>query len=364
LISSQQRKRNVIVLSADHCGYCAINPAIFSDRLCGVAHVCQIYPNASYLLSKSVGKYLSVFDYGIRIYRPTLDFETDDPLRHTLYTKRSLDRMDLAEVQRSILLDAFSTSVSGALKYNSIPTFAQIRAANATAALGQMQARTGSQQIETLRAQLTAANAASAAAQANAETSLDMAIQEEEKRRQAEDERNQERARAMALAARVRLLEAGVPVDDAPALRPTEYDQVAAWVENQFAGRMKLLPRALRGLKEVSFGDVGLVCESLELLAREYVDGRRGNGEAWTRFNERIAQLGIVYSKSISDARAGEQGDEYFVRYRGRRCFLEWHLEKGTARSGASMRIYFFWDEEEEEVIIGSLPDHLDTRVT
>jgi hypothetical protein len=242
LIRGRYRKRNIIVLSADLYGYCAINPEIFSNRLCGVAHVCRIYPNASFLLSETVGKYLSVFDSGIRIYKPTSDFESDDPLRHTLYTKRLLERMDLNEVQRSILLDAFATSVSSALTHNSIPTFAQIRAANATAALGQMQANSGAQEIETLRAQLVAANAARAAAEANAETSFDLAIQEEQKREEAESERNQERARAMVLAARVRSLEAQAPVVETPVVRPTEYDQVPVWIENQFAGRMRLLP--------------------------------------------------------------------------------------------------------------------------
>jgi hypothetical protein len=162
----------------------------------------------------------------------------------------------------------------------------------------------------------------------------------------------------------VHALEAQSSVGDRPTVRPSEYDQVALWVEQQFAGRMQLLPRALRGLKTASFGDVGLVCDLLELLAREYVDGRRGDGDAWRRFNEKIAQLGIQYSKSISEARAGEQGDEYFVPYKGRKYFLEWHLKKGASRSGGSVRIYFFWDDEDGEVIIGFLPDHLHTRIT
>jgi hypothetical protein len=120
----------------------------------------------------------------------------------------------------------------------------------------------------------------------------------------------------------------------------------------------------LRGLREASFNDVGLVCEALELLAKEYVDGKRGSGEAWTRFTARLAELGLLYTRSISETRAGEEGDEYFVQYRGRRRFLEWHLKKGTSRSGGSLRIYFFWDDEDEEVIVGFLPGHLDTRIT
>jgi hypothetical protein len=161
-----------------------------------VAHVCRIYPNASFLLSKAVGKYLSVFDSGIRIYRPTSEFETDDPLRHTLYIRHSLERLDKNEVQRSILLDAFATSVSSSLKYNLIPSFAQVRAINADAAFREMLATAGAEKIETLKAQLNASHADCAALRVNAEELLDRAIELEEKLTQVEGERNQERARA------------------------------------------------------------------------------------------------------------------------------------------------------------------------
>jgi hypothetical protein len=51
LISNPRRKRNIIVLSADPYGHCAANPDVFSDRLCGIAHVIRIFPNAAYRLS-------------------------------------------------------------------------------------------------------------------------------------------------------------------------------------------------------------------------------------------------------------------------------------------------------------------------
>jgi hypothetical protein len=116
LIGSPRRKRNIIVLSADNSGHCAANPNVFSDRLCGIAHVVRIFPGAAYRLSDSIGKYLSVFDSGIRIYRPTNNFEADDPLRHTLYTKHALARLEQNRRYYSIISDAFANTVEGAIR--------------------------------------------------------------------------------------------------------------------------------------------------------------------------------------------------------------------------------------------------------
>jgi hypothetical protein len=48
------------------------------------------------------------------------------------------------------------------------------------------------------------------------------------------------------------------------------------------------------------------------------------------------------------------------VRHKGQREFLEWHLQKGTSRDPSrDLRIYFFWDEEDEEVIVGFLTNRI-----
>jgi hypothetical protein len=366
LMRNPRRTRNIIALSCDELGHCQINPAVFSDRLCGVAHVVRIFPEACFLLSDIVGRYLSVFDSGIRVYRPAAAMDDDDPLRHTLYTKLFLTHSDLSELQNTILKDAFAASASTNLQSRSIPTFVQIRSANARVKLAALQAG-GSKEIIALNAQLKAAENARLAAETQAREAFDLAASEEELRKRAEDERNQEKARSMVLAARIRALEAMVEAEmaaNAPAI-PANYGDIPTWVEEQFAGRMKLLPRALRGLAAATFNNVTLVSELLELLATEYVNGRRGDQAAWQRFEDGTKARGVEYTRSISSARAGEQGDEYLVPYWGGKHLLEWHLKRGTSRDPArDMRIYFFWDDEDEEVIIGYLPGHLNTRIT
>jgi hypothetical protein len=87
-------------------------------------------------------------------------------------------------------------------------------------------------------------------------------------------------------------------------------------------------------------------------------------GRSW-HLELTTGKISSGYRFGISGSRAGEQGDEYFVPYRGRKRFLEWHLKKGNSRDPRrDLRIYFFWDEEDEEIVLGYLTGHLDNRLT
>ena len=82
-------------------------------------------------------------------------------------------------------------------------------------------------------------------------------------------------------------------------------------------------------------------------------------------FQKSLESLNLECSPSIAKDRAGAHGDEYFVIHRGRKCLLENHIKKGTSREPRKcLRIYFFWDAEEQVVVVGSLPGHLDTQAT
>jgi hypothetical protein len=363
LINNKRRWRNVIVLSSDESGICKINPYILADRICAVGHVVRIFPDAAFRLSDTIGKFYSVFDNGIRVYRPTSRVEIDNPGTHPLFTRSQLDRFDLKRLQNTIALDTFRASVERNVVRQSVPTFAQVRAANATFRLTKAQ-EAGS----TVNEQLQAALAAKTAAEAQAQEALALAVQEEGARITAEEERNQEKARAAAIYARVQVLERqlkAAALEEEAEDDPTTYDEIAAWVEARFAGRMRLLSRALRGLKEAEFEDIGLVCALLRLLAISYVDSKRGVENAWQDFEDGLKQRNVDISKSISDNRAGQEGEEYYVKYKNQKQLLEWHLKKGTSRNVArSLRIYFFWDDEDAEVIVGYLPAHLDNRLT
>lgn len=365
LINNKRRARDIIVVSADQDGTCFINPAAFANRLSAIAHVVRIFPSASFSLSEKIGRYFSVFDNGVRIYRPTLGIEADEPYRHPLYTKRRLQTIDLKNARINIAREAFRTSVETGLRVNAVPSFALIRTESLRFKLSEFQeANADSVEISNIMRERDLALAAKVAAEAQAKEALDLAAQEDALRRQAEDEREQERARSMAMNARIRSLESRLQAPAAIIL-PTNFLEIPDWVDQSFAGRMTLHPRALRSLRAAQYHDVRLTCELLQFLAVSYVDSKRGDAEAWQAFEREIESRGVRLSRSISEERAGQEGDEYFLMRRGRKEFLEWHLKKGNSRDPVrDLRIYFIWDEIDQEIVLGWLPGHLNNRLS
>lgn len=107
-----------------------------------------------------------------------------------------------------------------------------------------------------------------------------------------------------------------------------------------------------------------LVYKSLLVLRDHYVPMRREGGfEKKQTFENACRELGLDEQPTFHGTRYGEKGETYFVRYGGRRVLLDRHLKKGTAHNDnrRCFRLYF---DEEQHVVVGWLPSHLDTRIT
>ena len=101
-------------------------------------------------------------------------------------------------------------------------------------------------------------------------------------------------------------------------------------------------------------------------MGREYYNMRTDGGDERTAaFNEKLSELGLENTRTGDETRLREQGDEFVVRYRGRRELLTWHLKNGNTRDPKRcFRLYYFWSDEDRQVIVGSLPGHLHTRAS
>ncbi len=195
-------------------------------------------------------------------------------------------------------------------------------------------------------------------------------------RRQLEDEvtywRGQTRAQAKAhraeraqLAAR-HLVELGRerPADEpaAPA-RAWKLGEIAEWAAEN-SDRIIILPRAIAATKKSDYHQPSHVFEALEVLAEVYPAVKAGalpRDELKRRCTEAFLDIGGSVDRSV----AGEAGDEYFIRWRGERRFLDQHLGRGNARDPRfSMRIYYTWDEIDGVVVVGWMPSHLTAGMT
>lgn len=84
-------------------------------------------------------------------------------------------------------------------------------------------------------------------------------------------------------------------------------------------------------------------------------------------FRDPLAQFSMNFSGSIDRSRAGQEGDVY-VNYPigiDQRAFLQFHAVRGNSREDRyCMRIYFFWDEDTNQIVVGWLPSHLRNRIS
>jgi hypothetical protein len=153
---------------------------------------------------------------------------------------------------------------------------------------------------------------------------------------------------------------------------PSELDGLEEWVSERHGGKVLLHPRAVNAAKKSKYADNHLIYRAIDLLAVEYWEMKttpsEGSKEYRQRLDARLQELGLELAASISLSRAGEEGDDYFVKYpvgTESNRMLDTHLKKGSDRDERfCLRIYFFWDEDSRKVVIGWLPSHLETRAT
>ena len=74
-------------------------------------------------------------------------------------------------------------------------------------------------------------------------------------------------------------------------------------------------------------------------------------------------------SLQLEDSATGDgvkfAADLYSVQYGGARRSLDRHLKGSDSRDRRyGFRLYFFWDDESQIVVVGWLPSHLDNRAS
>lgn len=167
---------------------------------------------------------------------------------------------------------------------------------------------------------------------------------------------------------RTRLTEKSEEDPDTSIKIPKTYEDLPDWVSENLVGRVVLHPRAIRAVREACYENVELVCRTLLLLANEYRNKELGYPDANEALDQQLEKLTVECTPSISLERAGQEGDTYFVQYpnhTANRRFLEKHIRKGTSREDRyCLRIYFFWDNDTRQVVVGWLPSHLENRLT
>lgn len=148
---------------------------------------------------------------------------------------------------------------------------------------------------------------------------------------------------------------------------PDNYKVMGEWVKEHLAGRLDLLPRAERAASKAEHTEVGMVYRALHPRQRApgFPDGH-GSGQGVPGCARPIRH-GLLRVHRQKPRRAGRRCLLRQLSHIGtdQRAFLQFHVVRGNSREDRyCMRIYYFWDEDTNQVVVGWLPSHFSNRIS
>lgn len=163
------------------------------------------------------------------------------------------------------------------------------------------------------------------------------------------------------LKARIASLEAQVGQGQGPRegasqpFTPQSWKDLPEWIDRALKGRLTMTPAARRMCRNPEFQDLAQVTRSLNWLATAQRT-RRINGGGSLR--DAPVENGLINAHCGSDC--------YAMEWNGRTVTVDWHIKNGGNMRDPKrcLRIYYFWDEATQMVVVDSLPSHRKTAMT
>lgn len=364
------------------------------NRVFPVAHVAYIPFNRTMKWKELVGKDWDVYNGAIRTYYKDVDFNDEsDIYRHPLFTARKIEAQRYLTVdgKEKTGRDAFLELLVEKIRNNDTRMRIDwkgrghkfLKAAQRNAELAMIRSHADEMNsVEKTWEELFK--------EERDRFEEERALWEEEKRELENDyleadEKSKQQEKELAVCKgkinqlqffiedlKQKLSAAGKVEEIIPLESECTYDKISEWVKQYFPNSLYLTKNAEGTLKDAAdpkksaYEDVSLVYKWLQFLGNEYWQNRMGLLD-FDVLKNKAAALGIykIDEPPVSETQKGEQGDEYTVNYKGKKHYMEFHIKKGTRRDPRHcLRIYYFWDDEDNCVVIGELPFHLDTRNT
>lgn len=369
LLVSPARRRDVIAFTLPPASEKPEDTVIPVERFMrstlGAAHTVVITGPACFALTDRVGKEFSVYNQAVRTYRPGLNLDEDQPFAHPLaLADRIRDREDEAEsFEDQLIRQTLQDTITAQDLERELPSFATVRRlhdelqraeAKESGARDTELLDMADGEIKRLEEDLTKLKTETDALLVQAENDIVLARAEREEAKQ----------QFRSLRYRLDLLARRPAQAPRPEALPDSFENLQEWADENLAGAVFIHNRAIRNAKKSDFVNVALAYKALLLLRDWYVPMKReGGNELQQAFLKACAALGLNDSPTFAGAGYGQEGDDYFIQYAGKKKLLKKHLKGSNDRDPRyGFRLYYFWDKDTEQVIVGWLPSHLSNR--
>jgi len=365
LLERPDRRLPVVVLAESRDRQPRVPLRTLVARLTGAAHVVGMTDECADLLVQRIGRSLSVYNGAVRLYRPGLRFKDADPFEHPLwlaYAGRTSERGDVV-VTRVLASSLASPNTD-------YPRFDAVRATAISNELAERRARSPANDPDLVRL-LEEQNATLGAKIEKADDELNQWLADAEATRTSSDQQIAEllsdlhHSRSQNDALRQALATGGS--GHTPRAPLTDLSNFRAWATANLSPRIWISDKAIKETeRNGQYRTPEEIGDALYALDEVYAPMRcEAQTELKTTWDERSTALGISVTPCFKREGDLKRHPEYSVSYRGGKHWCHLHLKRGGGTDPKGMfRIYFLIDEDEQRILIGHMPSHLDNNMT
>jgi hypothetical protein len=356
LLLDRSRSLPIVVLSvhesAKDQNRPLIDPMEFAFATTGLALTFILPSRFTWNLTERLGKRLSVFGGAARIYLPGFSEDSDPHSGHELILAENLISKDGAaraaiKIRRIVAVQSIRQTILD----KTVLSFSAVRRRSLDIESEQQKRSDASDadQLRTAEAIIKSLQDELRQALATQQWISDEHHATEERAKVAESGLAAAGYRIQQL---IEQIKSKGESPDANIPLPSHWAEFSEWCEQYLVGRVQLTPRARREVKSSLFNDVQLAARCLLWLGNEYLDRRRAGGDG---------DLRVQLEAGILNERCG--ADSFDIDWQGNRRQVDWHIKNGgnTRSPERCLRIYYLWDEQNEQVIIASMPAHIPT---
>jgi len=331
-----------------------INTQLLAKVTLGIAKVVVVPAAHTWVLTQQLGKPLSVFNGAVRAYMPGFSYDAN-PYAHRLFfvdTKPSEERAKSTLATLRWL--AANESVRRLQLGTDVLAFSAVREASLDIERERLK-QMGSAEAEQLRAAQTQVDAFKDDLRRALETQQWFSDEHKAIEEHAQNLEQQLRGAQYRIQQLLEQIKARGDEPDAGIRLPESWEEFADWCDEVLGGRVVLSGRARRETKSAGFDDPQAAARCLLWLANEYRD---------SRINGSSGDLRKPIDEGIHNERCG--ADSFDFDWGSHRVLVEWHIKNGgnTRDPRRCLRIYYFWDEESQLVVIATMPAHIRTGAT
>ena len=361
LMMRPDRRLPIILASVDEADGAQIDLERLARRVSGTAHLRKMRTEASYELSRQVGKRFSAYNGAIRLFLPSMDARNEDHLRHPIWFAPNSGWNPRAanQIATRVLPLGFRDS-EGGTRFWRLGLLRQAASRAAADAVGQDGNEKLAAELEALRAELKNAKEEAETAESLMNEQAELAADSEAEVARLEQDN-------FALRERIRGMEAGQSVaplslnkDDIRSLADGDpsLETTLNIIAGVFQNRIVVLPNAIESARDSAiFKHKRKAFDLLWALATDYHQAlHNGSSDQDAR-----QYLGSGYAAKEKETLSKAGRERRTFEYRGQQIEMMRHLKIGVADNKAeTLRVHFEWFADESKIVIGHCGAHLD----